>query len=142
MAAEGYKVSPPPRVRRHDIIQVAYLFFESIPKNCFHRSSIKFNKLCWIPLFLVPIVCILFKILALECWFCLPLINWTMLAVQAVQLGNRKRLLAFCGAVQKRCPVGAYIRPVAGTTSGYGDEVPFLSICQIEKSLFLSVNVR
>jgi hypothetical protein len=23
MAAEGYKVSPPPRVRRHDIIQVS-----------------------------------------------------------------------------------------------------------------------
>jgi len=40
-----------------------------------------------------------------------------------VQLGNRDRLLAFCAAVQKRCPVGAYIRPVAGATSGYGDEV-------------------
>jgi cystathionine beta-lyase family protein involved in aluminum resistance len=45
------------------------------------------------------------------------------LASQAVQLGNRERLLAFCTAVQKRCPVGAYIRPVAGATSGYGDEV-------------------
>lgn len=43
--------------------------------------------------------------------------------LQAVQLGNRERLLAFCAAVQKRCPVGAYIRPVAGATSGYGDEV-------------------
>lgn len=59
-------------------------------------------------------------------------LKWTMLAVKAVQLGNRERLLAFCGAVQKRCPVGAYIRPVAGATSGYGDEVPFLSVCQIE----------
>ncbi|XP_024396260.1 uncharacterized protein [Physcomitrium patens] len=64
MAAEGYQVSPPPRVRRHDIIQ-------------------------------------------------------------AVQLGSRKRLLAFCEAIQKRCPVGAYIRPVAGATAGYGDEVVF-----------------
>lgn len=26
MAAEGYKVSPPPRVRRHDIIQVSVLY--------------------------------------------------------------------------------------------------------------------
>lgn len=43
---------------------------------------------------------------------------------QAVQLGSRKRLLAFCEAIQKRCPVGAYIRPVAGATAGYGDEVP------------------
>lgn len=43
--------------------------------------------------------------------------------VQAVQLNSRERLLTFCRSIQKRCPVGAYIRPVAGATSGYGDEV-------------------
>ncbi|CAK9859272.1 unnamed protein product [Sphagnum jensenii] len=64
MAAEGYKVQPPPRVQRHDIIQ-------------------------------------------------------------AVQLGTQERLLAFCAAVQKCCPVGAYIRPVAGASAGYESEVVF-----------------
>ncbi|CAM6088076.1 unnamed protein product [Calypogeia fissa] len=64
MAAEGYKVRPPPRVRRYDIIQ-------------------------------------------------------------AVQLGSRERLLAFCRAVQKYCPVGSYIQPVAGATVGYESEVVF-----------------
>jgi hypothetical protein len=42
---------------------------------------------------------------------------------QAVQLGTRERLLAFCAAVQKCCPVGAYIRPVAGASAGYESEV-------------------
>ncbi|XP_057825204.1 uncharacterized protein LOC131037162 isoform X2 [Cryptomeria japonica] len=45
--------------------------------------------------------------------------------IQAVQLGNRERLLAFCEAVQRCCPVGSYIKPVAGSTPGYASEVVF-----------------
>ncbi|KAF8413962.1 hypothetical protein HHK36_001959 [Tetracentron sinense] len=43
--------------------------------------------------------------------------------VQAVQLGSRERLLAFCEAVQRSCPVGSFIKPVAGSTPGYASEV-------------------
>ncbi|XP_027355618.1 uncharacterized protein LOC113865340 isoform X2 [Abrus precatorius] len=45
--------------------------------------------------------------------------------VQAVQLGSRERLLAFCEAVQRSSPVGSYTKPVAGTTPGYASEVIF-----------------
>ncbi|KAK8464234.1 hypothetical protein PHAVU_011G154500 [Phaseolus vulgaris] len=45
--------------------------------------------------------------------------------VQAVQLGNRQRLLAFCEAVQRSSPVGSYTKPIAGTTAGYASEVIF-----------------
>jgi len=33
--------------------------------------------------------------------------------------------LEFCRAVQRNGPVGAYIEPTKGTTSGYGDPVVF-----------------
>jgi cystathionine beta-lyase family protein involved in aluminum resistance len=45
--------------------------------------------------------------------------------IQAVQLGSRAKLISFCEAVQKRSPVGAYIRPIPGQSPGYGDEVIF-----------------
>uniref|UniRef100_M1BP43 Uncharacterized protein n=2 Tax=Solanum TaxID=4107 RepID=M1BP43_SOLTU len=45
--------------------------------------------------------------------------------VQAVQLGNRERLLSFCEAVQRSSPVSSFIRPVAGATAGYASEVIF-----------------
>ncbi|XP_043697873.1 uncharacterized protein YnbB-like [Telopea speciosissima] len=45
--------------------------------------------------------------------------------VQAVQLGKRELLLAFCEAVQRSCPVGSFIKPVAGSTPGYASEVVF-----------------
>ncbi|XP_074319416.1 uncharacterized protein LOC141656430 [Silene latifolia] len=45
--------------------------------------------------------------------------------VQAVQLGNRERLIAFCEAVQRSSPVSSYTRPVAGATAGYASEVIF-----------------
>ncbi|EFJ26755.1 hypothetical protein SELMODRAFT_412499 [Selaginella moellendorffii] len=45
--------------------------------------------------------------------------------IQAVELGSRERLLAFCAAVQQCCPVGAYIKPTAGVTPGYESEVVF-----------------
>ena len=43
--------------------------------------------------------------------------------IQAVKLRERAKVLAFCEAVQRCSPVGAHIRPVAGITPGYGDEV-------------------
>ncbi|WRX28135.1 Putative methionine gamma-lyase - like 1 [Theobroma cacao] len=43
--------------------------------------------------------------------------------VQAVQLGSRELLLAFCEAVQRSSPVGSFTKPVAGTTPGYASEV-------------------
>ncbi|XP_077222437.1 uncharacterized protein LOC143856196 isoform X2 [Tasmannia lanceolata] len=45
--------------------------------------------------------------------------------VQAVQLGSRELLLAFCEAVQRSGPVGSFIRPIAGSTPGYASEVVF-----------------
>ncbi|CAI0375883.1 unnamed protein product [Linum tenue] len=45
--------------------------------------------------------------------------------VQAVQLGNRESLLAFCEAVQRSSPVGSFTKPVAGSTPGYASEVIF-----------------
>ena len=45
--------------------------------------------------------------------------------IQAVRLGQRERVVAFCRAVQRCSPVGAHILPVPGVTPGYGDEVIF-----------------
>ncbi|KAK4771171.1 hypothetical protein SAY87_031703 [Trapa incisa] len=64
MHSKGYKVQPPPRASRHDI-------------------------------------------------------------VQAVELGTRERLLAFCEAVQRSSPVSSFTKPVAGATAGYASEVIF-----------------
>ncbi|KAJ6728015.1 hypothetical protein OIU74_006129 [Salix koriyanagi] len=44
---------------------------------------------------------------------------------QAVQLGSRELLLAFCEAVQRSSPVASYTKPVAGSTPGYASEVIF-----------------
>ncbi|KAL0295238.1 UNVERIFIED_CONTAM: putative protein YnbB [Sesamum radiatum] len=43
--------------------------------------------------------------------------------VQAVQLGSRERLLAFCEAVQRSSPVSSFTKPIAGATPGYASEV-------------------
>ncbi|KAI4374719.1 hypothetical protein MLD38_012682 [Melastoma candidum] len=45
--------------------------------------------------------------------------------VQAVELGSRDRLLAFCEAVQRSSPVSSFTRPVAGNSPGYASEVIF-----------------
>lgn len=45
--------------------------------------------------------------------------------VQAIRLGSRERLIAFCEVVQRFSPISAHVRPVAGTTPGYGDPVVF-----------------
>ncbi|KAH6778457.1 hypothetical protein C2S52_005992 [Perilla frutescens var. hirtella] len=45
--------------------------------------------------------------------------------VQAVKLGSRERLLAFCEAVQRSSPVSSFTKPIAGATPGYASEVIF-----------------
>ncbi|XP_021726041.1 uncharacterized protein LOC110693211 [Chenopodium quinoa] len=45
--------------------------------------------------------------------------------VQAVELGNRERLIAFCEAVQRSSPVSSFTKPVPGATAGYASEVIF-----------------
>ncbi|KAI3457502.1 hypothetical protein Pfo_014165 [Paulownia fortunei] len=45
--------------------------------------------------------------------------------VQAVQLGSREHLLAFCEAVQRSSPVSSFTKPIAGATPGYASEVIF-----------------
>ncbi|KAM3696695.1 hypothetical protein ACJW31_06G057800 [Castanea mollissima] len=50
--------------------------------------------------------------------------------VQAVQLGSRECLLAFCEAVQRSSPVGSFTKPVAGTTPGYASEIYDALVCE------------
>ena len=38
--------------------------------------------------------------------------------IQAIQLGSRSKLLQFCESVQEWSPVGSYIKPTPGATSG------------------------
>lgn len=45
--------------------------------------------------------------------------------VQAVKLGSRESLLAFCEAVQRSSPVCSFTKPMAGSTPGYASEVVF-----------------
>lgn len=45
--------------------------------------------------------------------------------VQAVRMGSADRVLAFCRSVQRNGPVGSYIEPTKGATSGYEDPVVF-----------------
>jgi cystathionine beta-lyase family protein involved in aluminum resistance len=54
--------------------------------------------------------------------------------VQCIELGSRANLIDFCQTVQRYSPVGAHIRPTAGSTSGYGDEVVFADGTFIEGS--------
>ena len=45
--------------------------------------------------------------------------------IQAVTLGDPRKVEAFCRAVQRFSPVGSTIVPEPGVTPGYGDEVIF-----------------
>lgn len=45
--------------------------------------------------------------------------------ITAVELGSRARMEAFCRAVQRCCPVGSYVQPVPGPTSGYDSPIIF-----------------
>ncbi len=54
--------------------------------------------------------------------------------VTAVELGSEKKLLAFCEAVQRMCPVGSYVLPTPGATPGYASEIIFANGTFIEGS--------
>ena len=45
--------------------------------------------------------------------------------ITAVELQTPARMESFCQAIQRKSPVGSYIRPEPGVTAGYGDEVIF-----------------
>lgn len=43
--------------------------------------------------------------------------------IQAVRLGSREKMIAFCQGLQKGSPVDAHITPIPAGMPGYGDEV-------------------
>lgn len=43
--------------------------------------------------------------------------------IQAIRFGTRERLVAFCQAVQRACPIDSYVTPEPFQTHGYHDEV-------------------
>jgi cystathionine beta-lyase family protein involved in aluminum resistance len=54
--------------------------------------------------------------------------------IQAIRLENRENLIKFCEVVQRMSPVNAFVKPIPGHTSGYGDEVIFADGTFIEGS--------
>jgi len=47
--------------------------------------------------------------------------------ITAIELHSRDRMVHFCQAVQKMCPVGSYIRPEPGGVAGGGGPVRTLA---------------
>lgn len=43
--------------------------------------------------------------------------------IQAIRFGARERLIQFCQAIQRACPIDAYVTPEPYRTEGYHDEV-------------------
>ncbi|PKL75438.1 MAG: hypothetical protein CVV27_15400, partial [Candidatus Melainabacteria bacterium HGW-Melainabacteria-1] len=43
--------------------------------------------------------------------------------IQAIRFGSREKLVAFCRAIQRACPIDAYVTPEPFATHGYHDEV-------------------
>jgi len=43
--------------------------------------------------------------------------------IQAVTMGSREKLIAFCRAIQKYSPVGSYLDPIPSNMPGYHDEL-------------------
>lgn len=39
--------------------------------------------------------------------------------IQAIKLGSKEKLIAFCRTIQKHSPIGSYLDPVPGTQPGY-----------------------
>jgi len=54
--------------------------------------------------------------------------------VQSVRLGDRKKVLALCRAVQRSSPVNSAVLPIPGASAGYGDEVIFADGTFVEGS--------
>ncbi|XP_068661294.1 uncharacterized protein, partial [Aristolochia californica] len=96
MASKGFNVQPLPRVPRHDTVQC----------GCLDRLPACQLKVRWLTT----------DELKHETS------SVTARGCEAVQLGSRERLLAFCEAVQRSCPVSSFIKPVAGSSPGYASE--------------------
>jgi cystathionine beta-lyase family protein involved in aluminum resistance len=43
--------------------------------------------------------------------------------IQAIKLGSREKLIAFCRSIQQNSPIDAYVDPVPGTLHGYDSEL-------------------
>ncbi len=43
--------------------------------------------------------------------------------IQAIKLGSREKLIAFCRSIQQNSPIDAYVDPVPGTMHGYESEL-------------------
>ena len=43
--------------------------------------------------------------------------------IQALRFGERDKLVAFCQAIQKACPIDSYVTPIPDKVDGYGDEI-------------------
>ncbi len=43
--------------------------------------------------------------------------------IQAIKLGSREKLIAFCRSIQQNSPIDAYVDPVPGTLHGYESEL-------------------
>jgi cystathionine beta-lyase family protein involved in aluminum resistance len=43
--------------------------------------------------------------------------------IQAIKLGSRSKLIAFCRSIQQNSPIDAYVDPVPGTLHGYDSEL-------------------
>ena len=54
--------------------------------------------------------------------------------ITAVEMGSEGALLAFCEALQSMSPVGSHVRPTAGATPGYEDDVVFADGTFVEGS--------
>jgi len=54
--------------------------------------------------------------------------------ITSVVLRSPARQVAFCAAVQRACPIGAYIRPEPAATPGYASEVIFANGTFVEGS--------
>ena len=54
--------------------------------------------------------------------------------ITSVVLRSPARQVAFCAAIQKACPIGAYVRPEPAATPGYASQVIFANGTFIEGS--------
>jgi cystathionine beta-lyase family protein involved in aluminum resistance len=43
--------------------------------------------------------------------------------IQAIKMGNQKRVLAFCQGIQRYSPIDSHVTPIAGDMPGYDDQV-------------------
>lgn len=135
MSREGYQCHPAPRAPRLDIIQVGarrteydvpLLLYPSpwvcvtihTPAIALHLSTIRIVR--HLQYHTVPDGIAI----PLPSYHAMQILRYVYsTSLQAVELGSREKLLAFCEAVQLLCPIGSYIKPTAGATAGYESQV-------------------